>query len=215
MEEWGMNMLRERTELQKLEAEKAQKHNESINENFLKIQNYVRGQFDEEEVKAVSTEAVAEPVQEEAPLYISPSNVGKLEQAPLVTEYASPMAAALFTTQKYEIAQENMQVHTAPAPVEFTAPVHETEKAVEVSYGLTPLAKIVMAAFTFVVVAMIAMICMNTQIIRQKSIRIKNLEEKKQQLVEQSQDIQRRIEAAQSEGTIRQYALEQGVVLGN
>ena len=34
-----MNALRERTELQKIEAEKAQRHNELINENFLKIKN--------------------------------------------------------------------------------------------------------------------------------------------------------------------------------
>ena len=202
-----MNMLRERTELQKLEAEKAQKHNESINENFLKIKNLVHAQFDEDEVQDVATEAVVEPVVEEAPLYISPSNVAKLEQAPLVTEYASPMAAALFTTQKYEMARENMEVHTAP--------VQATKHVVEASYALTPFAKVVMAAFTCVVVGMIALIGMNTQIIRQKKLRIQNLEEKKQQLVEQSQDIQRRIEAAQSEETIMQYALENGMVLGN
>ena len=208
-----MNMLRERTELQKLEAEKAQKHNESINENFLKIKNLVHAQFEEDEVQEVAAETVAEPVVEEAPLYISPSNVAKLEQAPLVTEYASPMAAALFTTQKYEMARENMEVHTAP--VEYTAPVQATKHVAEASYALTPLAKVVMAAFTCVVVGMIALIGMNTQIIRQKKLRIQNLEEKKQQLVEQSQDIQRRIEAAQSEETIRQYAFENGMALAN
>ena len=205
-----MNMLRERTELQKAEAEKAQKHNDSINENFLKIKNLVHAQFEEDEVQDVAAETVAEPIVEEAPLYISPSNVAKLEQAPLVTEYASPMAAALFTTQKYEMARENMEVHTAP--VEYTAPVQATKRAVEASYALTPLAKVVMAAFTFVVVAMLAVIGMNTQIIRQKKLRIQNLEERKQQLVEQSQDIQRRIDAAQSEETIMQYALENGML---
>ena len=46
-----MNMLRERTELQKAEAEKAQKHNDSINENFLKIKNLVHAQFEEDEVQ--------------------------------------------------------------------------------------------------------------------------------------------------------------------
>ena len=208
-----MNMLRERTELQKLEAEKAQKHNESINENFLKIKNLVHAQFEEDEVQAVAAETVVEPVVEEVPLYISPSSVAKLEQAPHVTEYASPMAAALFTTQKYEMARENMEVHTAP--VEYTAPVQATKHVAEASYALTPFAKVVMAAFTCVVVGMIALIGMNTQIIRQKKLRLQNLEEKKQQLVEQSQDIQRRIEAAQSEETIRQYALENGMALGN
>jgi uncharacterized protein YlxW (UPF0749 family) len=204
-----MNMLRERTELEKAEAERAQKHNESINENFLKIKNLVHAQFDEDEAQDVVTETVEEPIVEEAPLYISPSNVAKLEQAPLVTEYASPMAAAVFTTQKYEMAKENSQ------PVEYTAPVQATESAVEVSYALTPFAKIVMAAFTFVVVAMLALICMNTQIIRQKRIRLQNLEEKKQQLINEVEDIETRIAAAQSEETIRQYALQNGIVLGN
>ena len=201
-----MDMLRERTELQKAEVEKAQRHNELINENFLKIKNLVHAQFDEDEVQDV-VETVEEVV-EETPLYISPANVTNLERAPIVTEYASPMAAAVFTAQKYEIAKENTQ------PVEYTAPVQATERAVEVSYALTPLAKVIMAAFTFVVVAMLALICMNTQIIRQKSIRIQNLEEKKQQLLNQVDEIESRIAAAQSEETILQYALENGIILG-
>ena len=201
-----MNMLRERTELQKAEAERAQKHNESINENFLKIKNLVHAQFDEDEVQDVAE--TVEEVVEETPLYISPANVTNLEQAPIVTEYASPMAAAVFTAQKFEIAKENTQ------SVEYTAPVQATERAVEVSYALTPLAKVIMAAFTFVVVAMLALICMNTQIIRQKSIRIQNLEEKKQQLLNQVDEIESRIAAAQSKETILQYALENGIILG-
>ena len=201
-----MDMLRERTELQKAEVEKAQRHNELINENFLKIKNLVHAQFDEDEVQDV-VETVEEVV-EETPLYISPANVTNLERAPIVTEYASPMAAAVFTAQKFEIAKENTQ------PVEYTAPVQATERAVEVSYALTPLAKVIMAAFTFVVVAMLALICMNTQIIRQKSIRIQNLEEKKQQLLNQVDEIESRIAAAQSEETILQYALENGIILG-
>ena len=201
-----MDMLRERTELQKAEVEKAQRHNELINENFLKIKNLVHAQFDEDEVQDV-VETVEEVV-EETPLYISPANVTNLERAPIVTEYASPMATAVFTAQKYEIAKENTQ------PVEYTAPVQATERAVEVSYALTPLAKVIMAAFTFVVVAMLALICMNTQIIRQKSIRIQNLEEKKQQLLNQVDEIESRIAAAQSKETILQYALENGIILG-
>ena len=202
-----MDMLRERTELQKAEVEKAQKHNELINENFLKIKNLVHAQFDEDEVQDVAE--TVEEVVEETPLYISPANMTNLEQTPIVTEYAAPMTTAEFTTQKYEVAQENTQ------PVEYTAPVQATERAVEVSYALTPLAKVIMAAFTFVVVAMLALICMNTQIIRQKSIRIQNLEEKKQQLLNQVNELDNRIAAAQSEETILQYALENGIILGN
>ena len=68
-------------------------------------------------------------------------------------------------------------------------------------------------ALIFVIVAMLTMICINTQIIRQKKIQLKNLEQKKEQLMEQSEEIQRRIEAARSEETIRQYAVENGILL--
>ena len=204
-----MNALRERTELLKAEAEQAQKHNDSINENFLKIKNLVHSQFDEDEVQDVATETMEEPVVEETPLYISPSNVAKLEQAPVVTEYAAPMAASVFTSQTYEMARENVQ------PVEFTAPVQATARVVEVRYALTPLAKIAMAAVTCVVVGMLALIGVNSQMIRQKKVRLQNLEEKKQQLINEVDEIETRIAAAQSEETIRQYALENGIVLGN
>ena len=201
-----MTMLRERAELLKSEAEKAQKHNDSINENFLKIKNLVHAQFDEEEIEDVATEEVVDVV-EEAPLYISPANVTKLEQAPLVTEYAAPTMETTVAAQTYEMPQKSVEM--------VTAPVQASERAVEAVYALTPLAKVIMAAFTFVVIAMLSLIAMNTQIIRQKKMRIQNLEERKQQLVEESQEIERRIAAAQSEETIRQYALENGIVLGN
>ena len=201
-----MTMLRERAELLKSEAEKAQKHNDSINENFEKIKNLVHAQFDEEEIEDVATEEVVDVV-EEAPLYISPANVTKLEQAPLVTEYAAPTMETTVATQTYEMPQSNVEM--------VTPPVQEMERATQTVYSLTPLAKVVMAAFTCVAIAMLSLIAMNTQIIRQKKMRIQNLEEKKQQLVEKSQEVQRRIEAAQSEEAIRQYALENGIVLGN
>ena len=83
-----MNALRERNELQLMEAEMAQKHNEKINENFLKLklEKFYEGQFEEETQETpVATEAVVE----ETPLYISPTNTARLEQLPTVTEYPS------------------------------------------------------------------------------------------------------------------------------
>ena len=182
-----------------------------INERYRQLQNAVADQFSNDTTTKGAESAQAETVQEEAPLYISPSNVATLEQAPRVTEYVAPTAAALFTTQKFEAvkAYEETQVK----PVEITAPVQATETAAEVHYSLTPLAKIVMAVFTFVIVAMLTLICVNTQIIRQKKIQLKNLEEKKEQLMEQSEEIQRRIEAAKSEETIRQYAEANGLFI--
>ena len=50
-----MNALRERNELQLMEAEMAQKHNEKINENFLKLklEKFYEGQFEEETAERI------------------------------------------------------------------------------------------------------------------------------------------------------------------
>lgn len=206
-----MEAVRERMYTQMTEQEEAQKHNAMINERYLRLQNAVADQFSNDTSVQGAENANAEAVVEEAPLYISPSNVASLEQVPSVTEYVAPTAAALFTTQKFEAMQAYEQANAMP--VEFAAPTKATETVEEVHYSLTPLAKIVMAVFTFVVVAMLTLICVNTQIIRQKKVQLKNLEQKKEQLMEQSEDLQRRIEAARSEETIRQYALENGLTV--
>ena len=199
-----MEAVRERMYTQVNEVEEAQKHNAMINERYLRLQNAVADQISND--TTAQTEAKVETVVEETPLYISPSNVATLEQAPRVTEYVAPTAAALFTTQKFEAVKAYEETQTPP--VEMLAPVQAT--ATEVSYSLTPLAKIVMAVFTFVIVAMLSVICVNTQIIRQKKVQLKNLEQKKEQLMEKSEELQRRIEAAKSEETIRQYAEANG-----
>ena len=201
-----MEAIRERLYTQNNEIEEAQKHNAMINERYLKLQNAVADQISNDTV--VQTETQAETVVEEAPLYISPSNVVALEQTPRVTEYVAPTASALFTTQKFEAVKSYEQTQTAP--VEMAAPVQTMETSMEAHYSLTPLAKVVMAVFTCVIVAMLSMICVNTQIIRRKKIQLKNLEEKKEELIEKSEEIQRRIEAAKSEETIRQYAEANG-----
>ena len=200
-----MEAIRERTYTQVNEMEEAQKHNAMINERYLKLQNAVADQISND---TVQKEKQAETAAEEAPLYISPSNAATLEQAPRVTEYVAPTATALFTTQKFEAVKAYEQTQTAP--VEMLTPVQAMETSMEAQYSLSPLAKVVMAVFTFVIVAMLSMICVNTQIIRRKKVQLKNLEEKKEELMEKSEEIQRRIEAAKSEETIRQYAEANG-----
>jgi hypothetical protein len=60
------------------------------------------------------------------------------------------------------------------------------------------------------------MICVNTQLIGQKRIKLKNLEKQKEELLEKNEDIQSRIEQATSADTIRQYAAANGwFVAGN
>ena len=209
-----MKSLREREQEQLLEAEVAQKHNAMINENYRKLENAVSMQTKEREAEKLAEETAREHVvEEQAPLYISPSNVATFEQMPRMTEYVSPTAAALFTPQKFNAIKDYQEEMVAPAPVEIVTPKMAQETAMEAQYALTPLAKVIMAVFTFVVIAMLSLICINTQIIRQKSVRIQNLEEKKEQLLEEYDDLQRRIEAAQSEEAIRAYADANGIVL--
>ena len=200
-----MELLREeQIQLSSAEVE-AQKHNAMIKERYRRLQNAVADQFAAVE-NAVQTET---PVKEESVTYISPSavNTAVLEEEPTVTEYISPAANALFTTEKFErMTVEEPVRQAAPTPV--AAAVVSTQA----QYSLSPLAKVVMAVFTFVIVAMLTMICVNTHLLSQKRIKIQNLEEKKEQLMQQYDDIQRRIEAAQSEEAIRDYALSQGMV---
>ncbi|MBE7077353.1 MAG: hypothetical protein E7377_01460 [Clostridiales bacterium] len=210
-----MDLLREHTQAQLSEVElEAQKHNAMIKERYRRLQNAVAEQL-ATEIREEETKNVADVITPEKPsLYISPAaiNTAVLEQTPQVTEYVSPAADALFTTKKFENMQAYNETQAVSAPVEFAKPTVTAEAVKEVSYSLTPFAKVVMAIFTLVIVAMLTLICVNTQVIHRNNIRIKNLEEKKEQLMEEYQDIQERIEAAKSEETIRQYAESQGMV---
>jgi hypothetical protein len=58
------------------------------------------------------------------------------------------------------------------------------------------------------------MICVNSKVIRQKTIRIQNLEQKKEQLLDLNEEIQRRLDAATSDEAIAEYAQSQGMILG-
>ena len=82
----------------------------------------------------------------------------------------------------------------------------------EASYSLTPFAKAAMAVFTAVVVIMLALISVNTQTIQRKTLRLKNLEEKKQELMERNEEIKRYIEELQTEESIVERATEAGLL---
>ncbi|MBR2442400.1 MAG: hypothetical protein IKB20_04990 [Clostridia bacterium] len=200
-----MELLREQ-QMQLSNAElEAKQHNAMIKERYRRLQTAVADQF-----AAVENAVHAEmPVKEETVTYINPSkaNTAVLEQEPTVTEYISPMANALFTTEKFERL-------TVEEPVRPAAPVAKVQAVVstQAQYSLSPFAKAAMAIFTMVIVAMLTMICINTHMLTQKRIKIQNLEQKKEQLADRYEDIQRRIEAAQSEEAIREYALSQGMV---
>lgn len=191
-----MELLRERTTTETYDAGLAERHNAMIKERYRRLQSAEADQFAEETYternhsEATPTVAVEENV-----------------------DTSVRSTASIFTAEKFE----NLQgFHHEEAQVKVAAP-QITQKpkavvAVEERYGLTPLAKILMAVFTLVVIAMISLICVNTQIIHQKTIKIKNLEQKKEQLMEQNEEIQLRLQQAQSPEAIEEYALANGMV---
>ncbi len=201
-----MELVRERQMTQEVSTER-EAHNAQISERYRRLQSAEADQFAAENAGPVAT-------QTEAPLYYSPaSDTPVMQQTPTVTDYVREGAvSSVFTAEKFNrmegFATEEMM---APTYVEPTYEQATATASVE-RYALTPLAKIVMAIFTVVVVAMLAMIGVNSRIISQKKLQVKNLEQKREQLVERHEEIQNRIEVAQSEESIRAWAESQGMV---
>lgn len=199
-----MDLVLEKLRTQTTTTEQeARNHNAQIKERYRRLQSAEADQF----ASALTTETAPE-----TPVY-TPS----AEQAPQVTEFQTVReVASVFTTEKFQQIQEQEQ-STSYAPVEIAhtpvqSPVEVTATATEVGYSLSTLAKTVMAVFAMVVIAMLTLICINTHLLNQKAVRLKNLEEKRDQLIEQNAEIQERIELAQSYETIRQYAESHGMI---
>lgn len=206
----------ERTQVSMPQTEEQRIHNAMIRERYRRLQNAEADQFASEPKAQTVTQPVrASVLTPERPMVETPA----VEQVPKVTEFVptpTRTQSPVFTTEKFAATQEQTATYTPPQqvaemPVELYTPT-ATATAVEAQYSLSRMAKLVMAAFTALVVVMLTLISVNSSIIRQKQIRIRNLEQKKEQLLEQNEEIQRRIQMAQSEETIREYALSQGMI---
>lgn len=201
-----MEQLLERTMQVSVNEQEAQQHNAQINERYRKLLSAENDQFSEQTYAMPVASTVIAPTVDETPV---------MEQAPQVTEFVRErVVAPIFTTEKFEMLQGEA---VCPAPV--FAPVFEQKAksvaAVEAQYSLTPLAKVVMAVFTMIVIAMLTMICINTRLIENKSVRIKNLEKQREELMERNEEIQQRIAAARDPETIREYAESHGMQLAS
>ncbi len=198
-----MNTVLDRNTIENVEKEK---HNAMISERYRKLLNAVEDQF--------STPTVEEKAY--APTYVAEQTaytaMPVAEQAPTVREF-TPASATLTVERPVveEMPQTNTFAPTYVAPVQPTA-VTNVQKATQVHYSLTPLAKIAMAVFTFVVIAMLTLIAFNSYSIKQKNVKLKNLEEKKQELTERNEQIQRYIQELQTEESILERAAEAGLV---
>ena len=202
-------------------VEEAQRHNAMIKERYRRLQDAEADQFAEEtpvqernETNYTVRAAVLTP---EAPAV---SDTPVTQQTPQVTEFVRQrIETPVFTTEKFNTIEreETVAEVIAPAPVEIQAPVQAPVQAAavstEVQYGLSRFAKTVMVAFTAVVATMFCLIGVNSQIIRQKNVRLQELETQNQELMMEYQELQLAIEDATSQETIMQYAQEQGMIL--
>ncbi len=125
--------------------------------------------------------------------------------------------SSLFTTETLErtIAvekeeqKEKFTQAVAPAPVQSVATV---QKAEEISYAFSNFAKAVAAAFAVLVIVMLAVIGLNSRAIARNNVKIRRLEERKQELREESEDITARMEEITSEEYVKRWAEANGYV---
>lgn len=195
-----------------------ERHNAQIQERYRRILEAEEVQFDTPVQASAQTPAyTSTPVIE--PTYTAPivDNTPVMEQTPVVSEYPSRTENPVFTTQKYENLEANYTPVIEPiqemAPIQANEPVSAPTMAEERGF-LTGKAKVAIGAVCATFVLMFSLVGVNTHIINQKAKQIKNLEKVRQELVEKNDELQTRIQNAQSEETIREYALSHGMIQG-
>ena len=174
------------------EAIREAEHNAMISERYNRLQNTVYEQLSEVKTEEPVRASTIAPERTSFNVF---SYASVLEQAPAVTEFV-----------RYE---EPVIEREIVAPVE--TPVMEATPVRE-EYALNSVAKLALAAFATVVVGLCSLISVNTGIINSKKLQLQTLQARKQELVETNQEIQRRIDNARSEETIREYAQSQGYI---
>lgn len=200
-----MELIRERQQTIESTNAEAQKHNAQISERYRLLQNAEADQF-AQATYAEENATYAAPVVEETPV---------VEQVPQVTDFVheSPVSP-VFTAEKFENVTATPEVQERVETVEIPVLEQKSEEVTAVAerYSLTTFAKLIIAAFVAVVIALLSLIAYNSQIIHQKRIQIDGLEAKKEQLLQQQQELEARIAASQSEESILQWVESQGMV---
>ncbi|MBQ9714385.1 MAG: hypothetical protein IJV83_03580 [Clostridia bacterium] len=199
----------QKTRISNAEIE-AQKHNAQIKERYNKLLSAEADQFASETyAQAPVQEVRASVIAPEAPVYTSSVDAPVLEQAPQVTEFVrEQVTASVFTAEKFERLQD-FQAEIAPT---YVAPVLQTASAAAVEeeqYSLSSFAKKIIAGVGAAIVVMTALIGVNSGIIRGQKVKLRNLQQRQQELVNENEEIQRNIQIATSEETIRSWAESQ------
>ena len=196
----------------KLDNREAELHNAQINERYQRLLNAEAEQFAENtETRPQSTyQTRASVLTPEKPVGDTPV----YEQTPQITEYTREVISSpVFTTEKYNATVQPIREETpVMTAIPVQAPVMQTSVAVEPQYSLTSFAKLVMAAVAAVVVLMFTIIGINSGIIARNEAQFNALQARRAELVEENEELTRRIENATSEDTIRSWANEKGMI---
>lgn len=230
----GFVQEKNKTEASYAEQLERDRHNAQINECYQRLLNIESDQFGsataEKDSEIQENTVRASVITPERPVVHTQTfqPIPTREQTPYVTEYVRTKApqglldATTIERIQAQVERESVATYAAPTAPVYEQPtvisdikVNKTETAVRVaeeSYSLTTFAKLIMAVFATIVVAMLTLICVNTQLINQKNARLEELEIRKAELIEQNAEVQRRIAEAKSEETIQEYALSQGMV---
>ena len=105
----------------------------------------------------------------------------------------------------------NIPVNAPAAPVEMPVAAVNVEPRAE-GYALNGLAKMVIAAFAALVTVMLTVICINTQVIRKKTVQLRNLEQRQEELVRENAELEKNIEEAKSFDKILEFVEENGMI---
>lgn len=170
---------------------------DQLNESFLKAEN-------ENVVRGSATLAPERPV--ERP--VEPP-VERPTETPTFSH--ERIQSSLFTTETLDrqIAAEQRFAQEVAAPVVRTQVV-EREKTE--NYVFSNTAKAVAAVFAAVVIVLLAIIGINSRVIENKRIKIRRLEDKRQELIEKEEDLQAQTDEMTSFEYVKQWAERNGFV---
>lgn len=212
-----MATLLENEQMQTITQDRAaQLHNAGIQERYRRLRDAEERQFAQPTQNATEYTVRASVLAPERPSFATPTqSVPAVEQVPQVTEYVRErIETPVFTTDKFQAVEEQATAYAPAAPVEMPQMLQAPAEfaAVEESYSLSAYAKRAMAIFGAVVTAMLSVVCINSHLINQKKVKIRNLEEKREELMEKNEEIQRRIENATDDQTIMDYIISEGMI---
>ena len=192
----------------------AELHNAGIQERYRRLREAEERQFSTPTQNAAAYTVRASVLAPEKPAFSTFENVPQTAQTPEITEFVRESVVPAYTSEKLETFTVEQAVQ---APVEI--PVARVEQAVQVEqvaqYSLSAFAKKAIVAFCATVTLMTSLIGVNTHLINKKRVEIANLQATQQQLLQENAEMQRRIQEATSEESIREYALSQGMIKVN